>query len=206
MIHLLGAGGHCKVVLDALLMSGVSAEGITIRDGDVVRCGEKIFGIEVRWPEFEGCGEDDWIHVSVGSGAARERLYALAAVAGFRLLSIRHPAAHVSPSAMLEDGSFVAAGAIVAPGATVGAATIVNHNAVVDHDCDVGSYCHIAPAAVLGGGVKLADRVFVGAGAVVLPGLHIGAGSIVGAGAVVAHDIGSDEVWAGVPAGKLTAK
>ncbi len=42
--------------------------------------------------------------------------------------------------------------------------------------------------------------VWLGHGVVVMPGTRIGNGSIVGSGAVVTHDVGDYEIWAGVPA------
>jgi maltose O-acetyltransferase len=50
------------------------------------------------------------------------------------------------------------------------------------------------------GSVRVGRGAWVGANVVILPGVTIGAGSIVGAGAVVAQDIPSNVVAAGVPA------
>ena len=48
--------------------------------------------------------------------------------------------------------------------------------------------------------VRIGDRVFVGAGSIVLPGVSIGDNAIIGAGSVVSRDIPSDVVAAGNPA------
>lgn len=57
---------------------------------------------------------------------------------------------------------------------------------------------------VIGRGVtEIEARAFIGAGATLLPGVHIGQGAVVGAGAVVTHDVGAWEIWAGVPAKKI---
>jgi maltose O-acetyltransferase len=50
------------------------------------------------------------------------------------------------------------------------------------------------------GKVKIGNRVFIGAGAIVLPGVFIGDDVVVGAGSVVTHDIPSATVVAGNPA------
>jgi galactoside O-acetyltransferase len=48
--------------------------------------------------------------------------------------------------------------------------------------------------------VRIADDVWIGAGAIILPGVSIGAGSIVGAGSVVTATVPAGVVVAGVPA------
>jgi len=50
------------------------------------------------------------------------------------------------------------------------------------------------------GRVKIGDRVFIGAGSIILPGVTIGSNVIIGAGSVVSHDIQNDIVVAGNPA------
>lgn len=51
--------------------------------------------------------------------------------------------------------------------------------------------------------VKIADDVWIGAGAIVLPGTTIGAGAVIAAGSVVRDHVGAGEVVAGVPARKV---
>ncbi len=46
----------------------------------------------------------------------------------------------------------------------------------------------------------MGDRVFVGAGAIILPGVTIGNDSIIGAGSVVNEDVAPETVVAGSPA------
>ena len=49
-------------------------------------------------------------------------------------------------------------------------------------------------------GVSIGDNVWIGAGSIILPGVRIGNGSVIGAGSVVTHDVGVNDVVAGVPA------
>lgn len=53
------------------------------------------------------------------------------------------------------------------------------------------------------GRVNIGNRVFIGAGSMVLPNVTIGDDVIVGAGSVVTHDIPSGKVYAGNPAREL---
>lgn len=200
MIHLIGAGGHCKVVLDALLEGGVALADIRIRDGCVDRAGHDLLGAVIETPEIAETVSGQAFHVAIGAAAVRQRLYGEAEAIGGTPHTVQHPAARVSRFAELGAGSLVAALAVVGPGARIGRGVIVNHGAVVDHDCEVGDFVHIAPNSSLGGGVTVGARSLIGAGAVVLPGVTIGDDVTVGAGAVVTRDITSNQTWTGIPA------
>lgn len=54
---------------------------------------------------------------------------------------------------------------------------------------------------------RIEPDVWIGANVVILPGCRrIGLGAVVGAGSVVTRDIGDFEVWAGVPARKISER
>lgn len=200
MIHLIGAGGHCKVVLDALLESGADLSAIRVRDGRAERAGGDLLGAAIETPEIVDALAGCAFHIAIGAAGPRARLYGEAEAAGGRPATVRHPSARVSRFARIANGAFVAALSVVGPSARIGRAVIVNHGTIVDHDCEVGDFTHLAPNASLGGGVRVGERCLVGAGAVVLPGLVIGDGVTIGAGAVVTRDVASHQTWTGVPA------
>lgn len=200
MIHLIGAGGHAKVVLDALLAGGADPAAIRVRDGRAAMRGQALLGAVIDTPELDPGLAGQAVHVAIGSIAVRADLLGRALAIGALPLTVVHPSARVSRFAQVGDGAFIAALAVVGPSARLGRGVIVNHGAVVDHDCVVGDHCHIAPNASLGGGVRIGDRVLVGAGAVVLPGVSIGDDAVIGAGAVVTRDAPDHAEWVGVPA------
>ncbi len=200
MITLVGAGGHAKVVLDALLARGESPSSLAIRDGDAALAGSRLMGIAIATPEWPEDLEGTVVHLALGDCQARLRLAWESRKRGGRLETIVHPAAVVARTARIDAGCFVAAGAVIGPFAAIGISTIVNHNAVIDHDCLVGDCCHIAPNATLGGGVHIGAGTLVGSGAVILPGCKVGEGAVIGAGAVVTRDVPAGELWIGVPA------
>lgn len=200
-IHLIGAGGHGRVVADALVSAGVDAATIIVRDS---RAGLTMLGRPVATPEVDATMVSHWFHIAIGVGTIRARLHMAALAVGARPLRVVHPSAILALDAVLGDGVLVAAGTVIAPGATIGDGTIINHGAVVDHDCRVGDFCHIAPNAALGGEVGIGDRVMIGAGAVLLPGITIADDVTIGAGAVVLRTIGERGTWVGNPARRLT--
>ena len=54
--------------------------------------------------------------------------------------------------------------------------------------------------------IILGKDVWLGCNVVVLKGVVIGDGAIIGAGSVVTKSIGANEIWAGVPARKISER
>ncbi|MEZ5751826.1 MAG: NeuD/PglB/VioB family sugar acetyltransferase [Paracoccaceae bacterium] len=190
---LIGAGGHAKVVFDALEAGGYNMSELQLRADKSA----PFMGRPVSTPEVLPEIKDMDCHVAIGSNEIRHKLIRDLGEVHGRLRSIRHPRATVSAHARIGDGCFVAAHACVSTDAQLGRGVIVNHGAVVEHDCVIGDAVHVAPGAILGGGVKIGDLVLVGANATVLPGLAVGAGAIIGAGAVVTKNVPEGGVWIG---------
>jgi sugar O-acyltransferase (sialic acid O-acetyltransferase NeuD family) len=196
---LVGAGGHAKVVYDAIL-EGKIAASVRVIDDDPARAGSAFLDLRVEAPGGPLAELPLHVHVAVGDNRARQTAWERLQTAGKRLVTIAHPRAQVSSRATIKAGAFVAALAIVAPGATVAECAIINHMAVVDHDCFVGPGVHIAPHATLGGGARIGTGALIGAGAIVLPGVTVGEWAVVGAGAVVTRQVVEGSTVVGIPA------
>jgi sugar O-acyltransferase (sialic acid O-acetyltransferase NeuD family) len=194
-----GAGGHGRVVADAALAQR-AWDRVQATDRDPARCiGHLLPGVPAT-SLADGTGAATAVHVAIGAAQAREREVQASTLP---LASIVHPQASVSRFARVGDGCFVAAQAVLAPGAAIGLSVIVNHGAVVDHDVQVGDFTHVAPRVALGGHAQVGRRVLVGAGASILPGVRIADDVVIGAGAVVTRNIDSPGVYAGVPARRV---
>lgn len=192
------AGGHARVVIEALLSRGIRPA--TVADRDAARIGEAIGGVKIT-----GSDDDvlkmpaDGVELANGLGnrasrgdsglAGRRALFDRFAEKGYRFPVIAHSSAVIASDVQLGAGAQVMAGAVIQPAARIGRNVLVNTRAVVEHDCIVGDHAHIAPGAVLCGGVSIGESVHVGAGAVVLVGVKVGAGAVVAAGAVVTKDV-----------------
>ena len=207
-VYLLGAGGHGRVVLDALLRRSITVVGIL--DPSMQR-EQKVFDVPVL-------GGDDWLdridpaaaQLVIGVGAdphvdARRALFLAMRRRGFGFLSVCHDSAVVGCECVLGDGCQVMAGAVLQSRVRLGENTVVNTDASVDHDCVLGAHAFVAPGATLCADVRVGEAAFVGAGAVVLPSIEIGANAIVGAGAVVTGPVTEDLVVAGNPAVRIGA-
>jgi sugar O-acyltransferase (sialic acid O-acetyltransferase NeuD family) len=193
---ILSAGGHAGVVIDALRTMGVIPLGaLDSRAGEVN--GVPVLGDDdyITRPEklANGLGNRATRHSSGLS--KRHALYRKFRDLGCSFPPVIHAAAIVSDGADVCDGAQIMAGAIVQTGARIGKNAIVNTRGLVEHDCTVGDHSHIAPGAILCGGVKVGTEVHVGAGAIVLQGVKIGDRAIIAAGAIVTRDVLAGECW-----------
>jgi len=199
-----GAGGHGKVVAETAQAMGTWKDIAFIDDRypELQRSLSipVVSGID-NIPEFRAAFPD--IIVAVGDARTRLNLLQRFADAGFRLPSLIHPSAWVSPSARLGEGSVVFAQAAVNADAHIGMGVIINTGATVDHDCMIGDGVHVCPGVHLAGEVYVGEKSWIGIGASVIQQIRIGAGVTVGAGAVVVDDARDGVTVAGVPAGIL---
>jgi sugar O-acyltransferase (sialic acid O-acetyltransferase NeuD family) len=197
-----GAGGHGKVVLDALERSGRQIACFV--DDDPGRaggehCGHSVFLAPGEWDEVRRV---EFV-VAIGNAVDRQRASARVEELGLELATVIHPSAVIAPDVSVGPGSTVLAGATINPGARVGRGVIVNTGAIVDHDCAIADFAHVAPGARLAGHVSVGERALVGIGATVVPRVSIGADAVVAAGAAVVADVGEGVAVGGVPAKPL---
>ncbi len=202
-VALYGAGGHAKVVLDALEQAGARVVGVI--DDDSMRHGDEWCGYPVSpFAALEEFGLETKVVVAVGDRADRERLTARVLEAGYRLGNAVHPTAAIARDVFLGAGVAIMAQVAVNPGSRIGDGVIVNTGATVDHDCTIGEFTHIAPGARLAGGIEVGARVLIGIGVTILPGVKVGADATIGAGSVVLQNVEPGDTVVGTPAISVT--
>ena len=203
-VVLLGGGGHCKVVIDNLQLSGRKIVGVL--DDDPKSAGREILGYQVIGPMkrlAEMRKEADFAVIAVTDPGTRKKLAEKCRDAGFEMTGFIHPAAVISASATISPTAQICAGAIINPLARIEENAIINTLAIIEHDCFVGPYCHIAPLASLMGNVRVESLTMIGASTVIIPNLCVGSGVVVGAGTVVVKDLEDNSKYLGVPAKKI---
>jgi sugar O-acyltransferase (sialic acid O-acetyltransferase NeuD family) len=113
-------------------------------------------------------------------------------------VTLVHPKATVSPSALLSEGTIVCAGTVLEVAVNIGKHCIVNTNSSVTHECQIGDYVHIAPGTQLCGKVRVQSMTLVGAGSVILPRKTIGIDCMIGANSTVLADVASNKIVCGI--------
>ena len=199
-IAIAGAGGHAKVVGDAVL-AGAGTELVGFLDDDQSRQGEQVFGYPVlgtiaSWPRHRV----DGLVVAVGDNQRRKALYEELVADGAMLVSVLHPRAVIGAGVDIGRGVVAFANAVVNPDSVIGDNAILNTACTVDHDCRIGPHAHLAPGVRLAGGVRVGEGALLGVGAIALPGVSIGAWARVGAGAVLIDHVRAGATVVGVPA------
>ncbi|MBF0144655.1 MAG: acetyltransferase [Magnetococcales bacterium] len=202
---LLGAGGHARVLMDALKQSGQAVSGVYVPPNALlpawgsglkpVHTDEQLLS---RFPPdasrlILGIG-------SVGDNRKRMRLFNHYRDLGYHFASVLHPGHLRGEDVLLGEGCQIMAGVVLQPGSSIGDNVIVNTGVCVDHECVIGDHVHLAPGVVLSGGVRIECAAHIGTGAVVIQGIRIGAGALVAAGATVVRHVAAGARVAGIPA------
>lgn len=202
-IVLLGAGGHCRVMIEACRSNGFEIVGVLDAG---VPAGSQIMGVEVLGDDSLAPGLLEsgvrYMAVSiVGNLVLRERLLATYADMGFEFPNVFYKPMQLSEYATIADeGITILPGAMVNAEAVIESHATLNTGCLVEHQATVGRNAHIAPRAALLGFSSVGERTMIGGGAIVLPSVKIGDDCIVGAGSVVLHDVPSGSVVVGNPA------
>lgn len=195
-ILLVGGGGHCKSVLDSLLLQEQYSEiGIIDLKENI---GKEILGIKII-----GCDDDleklyhhgyNYAFVSLGSVGNplhRIELFDLLHQIGFCIPNIIDPSATISQNVTLENGIYIGKNAVVNAGVSIKMGSIINTSSTLEHDCHIDKFVHVAPGAVLCGNVCVGENTHIGAGSMVKQMIRIGSNTIIGMGSVVLKDIGN---------------
>jgi sugar O-acyltransferase (sialic acid O-acetyltransferase NeuD family) len=203
-ILLIGAGGHCKSVIDSILSNKKFLIDAILDSGD--KLGTSICGYTINYTDddleqlYKSGIKNAFVCVGgIGDVSIRKKLYHKAKSIGYQFPVIYDSSAIISNFATIAEGVFIGKRCIINSDATVGKMSILNTGSIIEHDCRIGDYSFISVGAILSGGVVIGNETHIGTGANIIQGIHIGNNSIIGAGSVVTKNISNHKKAYGIP-------
>lgn len=198
---LLGSGGHCQSVLDAVLSQGQFDPYLIDNCSENQKYGIPILGDDSMLGKLY---KNDYKYAfvavgSVGTPEIRQKLTYMLYEIGFTLPNIIDKSAIIAGNVSLGDGIFIGKGVIINAYSQLASNCIINTGSIIEHGCRIGNFAHIAPGSTLCGNVSVEENTHIGAGSVVIQNISIGENSLIGAGSVVIKNIGRNLVAYGNP-------
>jgi sugar O-acyltransferase (sialic acid O-acetyltransferase NeuD family) len=199
-VVIVGGGGHAKMFIDilqaqsALRIAGIVDPGLA--PGSTV-LGVPVLGDDGLLPALWARGVRQAVLGvgAVGNHRLRSRLFQQLLALGFALPNIVHSRAVVEPSARLGQGNLVMAQAYVGSAVRIGDNCIINTGSIVSHDCVLHDNVHLAPGAVLAGGVEVGTDTLIGMNCAVYMRLRIGRRVTVANQSSVLADLPDDSLF-----------
>lgn len=163
-IIIIGAGGHSKVVIDAIEeLNGISCNYQIMgllddkEQGEII--GYKVLG---NFENIDKCDENVYFHIAIGNNEVRENIYNK--YKNMNFITIIHPRAIVSKHAVIEKGCYIGASVVINVAVKIGEFTIINTGSIVEHECVIEGFSHISYGAIIGGGSILKRNSFIDMG------------------------------------------
>ena len=187
-IYIYGASGHGLVVADIARACGYE-DIIFIDDGDN------------KYPTFEDIKKTKHIPIvfGIGTNITRKKLFQKVNACGFEIVSLVHPSAIVSSSAVINNGTVVMPNAVINAKSKIGCGVILNSSSVIEHENIIGDFVHISPNVALAGEVTIKENTHIGIGSNIIQGITVGKNCIIGAGSIVLRDIDNNKLCFGNP-------
>ena len=191
---ILGGGGHSKMCIDILnITDEYEVVGVldSLRDKGEIVSGVEVIGnnssLEILFKKgirraINGVG-------SVLKPDVRKSLYEKLRQIGYKIPNLIHPSAVVEPSVILGEGNQIMMGACVGSDVRIVDNVIVNSGSIISHDSLLNSHSHIAPGAILAGGVTVGELSVVGMGAIIYMNVNVAAKCTIKNGEAIFKDV-----------------
>jgi len=186
---LIGAGGHCKSVIDVIEQQGLyEVYGIVgIKDElwkDIL--GYRVIGTDEELVQlFKDCKLAFVTIGHLGNAIKRMELFIKCKRIGYEFPVLISPYAYVSKHSFIDEGTVVMHHAVINASARIGKNCIINSMALVEHDALVEDNCHISTGAIVNGGVHVKTGTFFGSNATSKQYSVVPSNSFIKAGSVI---------------------
>lgn len=157
-VVIIGAGGHGKVVYDALIVQNkyevvgfvdsiLQVNTNVIADAKVICTQQNIESL---------IGKVVYIIVAIGNNEARAKVYSSLKTL-FKPAIVIHPSSVIGTEVNIGEGSVILANAVVNARASIGENTIINSAVVLDHDCRIGNHAYLKLGTIVANNMVVKD-------------------------------------------------
>lgn len=157
-IVIIGAGGHGKVICDAILAQDkyelVGFVDALIPVGEIVFKEYKV--IESQKNVHLLKDKADVFIVAIGNNTVREKIYHLVNKTLEPGIVI-HPSAIIGSEVSIKLGTVILANSVINASCEIGINTIINVALVIDHDCKIGDHIHLSIGTMVGSNSIVSD-------------------------------------------------
>ena len=207
-VVILGSSGTSLDILDTLRAVNEAAgrerfRCIGLLDDNPSLKGATRNGVEILGPLSLASTLDCFTINGVGSSrnfVHKEEIVSRTGCPPERFLTVAHPTASVSSTAILGPGTVVMQNAVVCSNARVGSHVVVLPCAVISHDDVIGDYTCITTGVCISGGAHVGKSCYLGCNSAIIENVQVGDYCLVGMGSVVTRHVEGNSVVVGNPA------
>lgn len=208
-VVILGTGGNCIDILETMQANNACKRADHYECVAFLDDNQSLWGTQLHDTPIEGPLEKAELFADCrfvnGIGSPRNYrkkpdILARTSLELERFLTLVHPTASVSPSALLGRGTVIMQNVTIASNVTVGNHVIILPGSIISHDARIGDFTAIAGGVCVSGDVTIGDSCYLGSNCSIIDNTTVGPGSLVGIGSVVIHDVAPNRVVAGNPA------
>ncbi len=159
-IILIGAGGHGKVLVDAILLQGKYeiagfVDSTIAVDTEIYR-NYKVILSQNELNKISNCA--DFFIVAIGNNSIREKLF-IEAGKYIKPAIIIHPSAIIGSDVSIGDGTVILINSVINSCSRIGKNTIVNSGVIIDHECQIGNNVHLSIGTLVGSNTMIENSL-----------------------------------------------
>ncbi len=159
-IIIIGAGGHGRVVVDAINAQGIY-DTVGFVDsafpiGSAIIKGCKVVLHQNDISKIADLA--DCFIVAIGDNSIREKLYN-EAKQYLKPATIIHNKALIGSEVTIGEGTVVLANVFINTSSAIGENAIINVGVIIDHDCVIGDHVHLSIGTLVGGRAVVSNSV-----------------------------------------------
>ncbi len=162
-VAIVGDGGHGKVIRELINARSDTRLAAVLDDKfRTFEAGKECYtGPPEAVAELRRLIPDVLFLIAIGNNSVRKQLAERLGLKKEDFITLIHPSAIVSKSAVIGEGTVIMAGAIIQADARIGAHCIINTGAVAEHDNQISDYVHLSPRVTLSGAVAVQEGAHV---------------------------------------------